>query len=190
VIVLSADATAQAIKDAEAAGAPAYLTKPVVVSRLLETIADLISPQKLPAVRPVGDIGIRPAVNAAVLEELAAMQLGESFLRDFVEQCLKDAASCLDELNRLGALRAWDEFRDSAHALKGVTENIGAMQLTERCNQIMRASDQVLLREQRKLLGDLSTQLTAVAEQTRREVLRLGMATKAQTDRAPGPEGA
>ena len=190
VIVLSADATAQAIKDAEAAGAPAYLTKPVVVSRLLETIADLISPQKLPAVRPVGDIGIRPAVNAAVLEELAAMQLGESFLRDFVEQCLKDAASCLDELNRLGALRAWDEFRDSAHALKGVTENIGAMQLTERCNQIMRASDQVLLREQRKLLGDLSTQLTAVAEQTRREILRLGKATKAQTDRAPGPEGA
>jgi len=87
-------------------------------------------------------------------------------------------------------LRAWDEFRDSAHALKGVTENIGAMQLTERCNQIMRASDQVLLREQRKLLGDLSTQLSAVAEQTRREVLRLGMAARAQTDRAPGPEGA
>jgi two-component system sensor histidine kinase RpfC len=190
VIVLSADATAQAIRDAEEAGAPAYLTKPVVVSRLLETIADLISPQKLPAVRPVGDIGMRPMVNSAVLEELAAMQLGETFLRDFVEQCLKDASSCLDELGRFGSLRAWDEFRESAHALKGVTENIGAMQLTERCNQIMRASDQVLLREQKKLLSELATQLTTTAEQTRREVIRLGKSAKPNPDRAPGPEGA
>jgi len=156
----------------------------------LETIADLISPQKMPAVRPVGDIGARPVVNSAVLEELAAMQLGETFLRDFVEQCLKDASSCLDELNRFGALRAWDEFRESAHALKGVTENIGAMQLTERCNQIMRASDQVLLREQKKLLNELATQLTTTAEQTRREVIRLGKAAKQSPDRAPGPEGA
>ena len=190
VIVLSADATAQAIKDAEEAGAPAYLTKPVVVSKLLETIADLISPQKLPAVRPVGDIGIRPAVNTAVLEELAAMQLGESFLRDFVEQCLKDAGNCVDELKRFGALRAWDGFRESAHALKGVTENIGAMQLTERCNQIMRASDQVLLREHARLLDELSTQLATAAEQTRREVQRMTRAGKPQPDRAPGPDGA
>jgi two-component system sensor histidine kinase RpfC len=190
VIILSADATAQAIKDAEEAGAPAYLTKPVVVSRLLETIADLISPQKLPAVRPVGDIGVRPVVNSAVLEELAAMQLGETFLRDFVEQCLRDAISCIDELSRFGSLRAWDEFRESAHALKGVTENIGAMQLTERCNQIMRASDQVLLREHGKLLGELSAQLTTTAEQTRREVLRLGKSGRPNPDRAPGPEGA
>jgi two-component system sensor histidine kinase RpfC len=190
VIVLSADATAQAIKDAEDAGAPAYLTKPVVVGRLLETIADLISPQKLPAVRPVGDIGIRSAVNSAVLEELAAMQLGENFLRDFVDQCLKDATSCLEDLNRFGSLRAWDEFRECAHALKGVTENIGAMQLTERCNQIMRASDQVLLKEQRKLLAELSTLLVTAAEQTRREVQRMGKSAKPRPDRAPGPEGA
>ena len=195
VIILSADATAQAFKDAEEAGAPAYLTKPVVVSRLLETIADLISPQKLPAVRPVGDIGARPVLNLAVLEELAAMQLGDSFLSDFVEQCLKDAAGCLDELSRLGALHAWEEFRETAHALKGVTENIGAMQLSERCTQIMRASDQALMREQRKLIGELSTHLTTAAEQTRREVVHLGKsgkqdAAQSRDDRAPGPEGA
>jgi two-component system sensor histidine kinase RpfC len=190
VILLSADATAQAIRDAEEAGAPAYLTKPVVVSRLLETIADLISPQKLPAVRPVGDIGVRPVLNLAVLEELAAMQLGESFMLDFVEQCLKDAAGCLDELSRQGALRAWDEFRETAHALKGVSENIGATQLAERCTQIMRASDQVLLREQRKLITDLSLQLTTAAEQARREAIRMGKSGKQSADRAPGPEGA
>jgi two-component system sensor histidine kinase RpfC len=190
VIVLSADATAQSIKDAEEAGAPAYLTKPVVVSKLLETIADLISPQKLPAVRPVGDIGARPVVNSAVLEELAAMQLGENFLRDFVEQCLKDASGCLEELSRLGGLRAWEEFRDTAHALKGVTENIGAMQITERCTQIMRASDQVLTREQKKLVGELHAQLATAAEQTRQEVVRMSKSAKANPERAPGPEGA
>ena len=190
VIILSADATPQAFKDAEEAGAPAYLTKPVVVGRLLETIADLISPQKLPAVRPVGDIGARPVLNMAVLEELAAMKLGEKFLSEFVEQCLKDAAVCVDELGRLGSVQAWEEFRETAHALKGVTENIGAMQLIERCAQIMRASDQALMREQRKLIAELSTHLTTAAEQARREVTRLGKPDRPASDRAPGPEGA
>ncbi|KFN44506.1 hypothetical protein N789_00435 [Arenimonas oryziterrae DSM 21050 = YC6267] len=187
VIVLSADATVQAVKDAEAAGAPAYLTKPVVVGKLLETIADLISPQKLPGVRPVTDVA-RPMVNPAVLQELAAMNLGESFLRDFVEQCLKDASGCLAELSRAGSLRAWEDFREAAHAFKGVAENMGAQILAERCMQIMRANDEALAREQRKLVSELTSQLTVVAEQTRSEVARLIQAENGNSGRGSSPD--
>ncbi|MEO8161427.1 MAG: response regulator, partial [Arenimonas sp.] len=172
VIVLSADATAQAARDAEEAGAPAFLTKPVMVARLLETIADLISPSKLPAVRTLSDIA-RPSINTAVLEELAGMQLGGNFLREFVEQCIKDAGECLTELRRQGGMRAWNDCRETAHALKGIAENLGAQLVAERCQQLMRASDEALVRELPRLQVELSAQLLVVAEQSRREVAQL-----------------
>lgn len=172
VIVLSADATTQAARDAEEAGAPAFLTKPVVVSKLLETIADLVAPPKLPQVRPLSDM-VRPTINSAVLEELAGMQLGENFLRDFVEQCIKDANQCLAELRRQAALRGWEECRETAHALKGIAENLGAQLVAGRCQQLMRASDEMLAREIAGLLRDLASQLVVVAEQSRREAAQL-----------------
>ncbi|KRA20818.1 response regulator [Lysobacter sp. Root604] len=171
-IILSADATLQASEAANEAGAMAFLTKPIVVGRLLETIADVVDSQKLPAVRAISDVS-RPLTNPAVLAELAEMGLGEQFLRDFVEQCLKDAGGCQQELAKVGAARNWEEFREVAHAYKGVAENLGAHSIAERCSQIMRASDEVLAREQSKLVSDLASQLTAVTDASRHEVARL-----------------
>jgi two-component system sensor histidine kinase RpfC len=189
VIVLSADATAQAAREAEEAGAPAFLTKPVMVARLLETISDLLSPAKLPAVRPLSDIA-RPSINAAVLEELAGMQLGDAFLRDFVEQCLKDAGECLAELRRQGSAKNWSEARETAHALKGIAENLGATLVSERCQQLMRASDEALARELPRLQAELSAQMLVVAEQSRRQVAQLGKkdAGADGPGKAPGPD--
>jgi two-component system sensor histidine kinase RpfC len=189
VIVLSADATAQAARDAEEAGAPAFLTKPVMVARLLETIADLITPARLPAVRPLSDIA-RPSFNSAVIEELAGMQLGETFLHDFVEQCLKDAGECLAALRRHAATRDWSEARETAHALKGIAENLGAQLVAERCQQLMRASDEALARELPRLQAELSAQMLVVAEQTRRHVAQLGQGGNEGAGKAPGPDPA
>lgn len=171
-IVLSADATLQASEAASEAGAMAFLTKPIVVGRLLETIAEVVDTQRMPTVRAISDV-TRPMTNPAVLTELAEMGLGEQFLRDFVEQCLKDAYACQAELATVAAGGDWDEFREIAHAYKGVAENLGAHSIAERCSQIMRANDEVLAREQAKLVADLSAQLTAVADISRQEVARL-----------------
>lgn len=171
-IVLSADATMEASEAANEVGAKAFLTKPIVVARLLEAIADVVDSQKLPAVRAISDI-VRPVADPAVLEELAAMRLGGQFLQDFVEQCLQDASRCMQDLAREGAAANWSEFREVAHALKGIAGNIGAASIAERCSQIMKASDDALARQQGKLVTDLQAQLTAVGELTRQEVLRL-----------------
>jgi two-component system sensor histidine kinase RpfC len=194
VIVLSADATAQAARDAEEAGAPAFLTKPVMVARLLETIADLITPARLPAVRPVSDIA-RPSINPAVLEELAGMQLGDTFLSEFVEQCIKDAGECLAELRRHSSARDWSEVRETAHALKGIAENLGAQLVAERCQQLMRASDEALAKELPRLQAELTAQMLVVAEQSRLAVTQLGKGgggtSEAPGSKAtPGPDSA
>ena len=140
--------------------------------------------------RPLSDIA-RPSINPAVLEELAGMQLGETFLREFVEQCIKDAGECLAELRRHGNTRDWVQVRETAHALKGIAENLGAQLLSERCQQLMRASDEALARELPRLQSELTAQMMVVAEQSRREVANLGNNSGAeQPGKAPGPDSA
>ncbi len=187
VIVLSADATAQAERDAIEAGAPAFLTKPVMVARLLETIANLTSPGRLVQARQPVEAS-RPSMSSPVLEELAGMQLGDSFLCEFVEQCIKDADACLVQLRSQSAVRAWADCRETAHALKGIADNLGAQMMSERCQQIMRASDEALGKELGRQLGDLKTQLLVVAEQARRQAIALGQPGTASPGAAPGPE--
>lgn len=173
VIVLSADATMQASEAANEAGAKAFLTKPVVTSRLLESIADVMNTQKLPPVRAISDIA-RPITNPAMLQELADMGLGETFLRKFVEECLKDADTCRINLAKAAGSRDWVELREIAHALKGVAENLGAGMIAECCHQIMHAGDDALARDSQRLVKELSSQLEGVADVSRQEVARLG----------------
>ena len=189
VIVLSADATAQAARNAEDAGAPAFLTKPVVVARLLETIADLVSPTRLPRVRPLTDVA-RPTINAAVLEELAGMKLGNAFLRDFVEQCVKDGDTCLADLRAQSARRDWADARESAHAFKGIAENLGAQLVAERCQQVMRAADDVLARESTRLHAELSKLWLIAIEQSRQQAVALSQPVAPGAERSPGPDQA
>jgi two-component system sensor histidine kinase RpfC len=191
VIVLSADATAQAARDALEAGAPAFLTKPVMVARLLETIAELSAPGKTGQARPAQELP-RSSMSSAVLEELAGMQLGDAFLREFVEQCIKDANDCMADLRRHSAGRGWADCRETAHALKGIAENLGAQMISERCQQIMRASDEMLGKELGRLLSELTAQLLVVAEQARRQAIALGKSGAEGTGAspAPGPEPA
>ena len=171
VIVLSADATEQAARDAIGAGARTFLTKPVVVARLLEAIAEAMG-QKTDA-PAVPQRAVAPRTNPAVLEELASMGLGPEFLENFVEQCLRDASGCAVQLAAAGRERDWPRYRDCAHALKGVAENLGAATVVERCQAAMRSADETLEREHARWAGELEGQLALVGEQSRAEVARI-----------------
>lgn len=172
IVVLSADATVDAVRDTEAAGAYSFLTKPVVAARLLDTLAEIAGGAAGEASAPQRK-DVLPTLRTDVLEELAAMGLGKQFLRDFSEQCLRDASRCLAEAERAAASARWDALREAAHALKGVSENLGAQTLVVRSAELMRASDAVLAKEWRRLVGTIGTQLEGTAAQVRNEVARI-----------------
>ena len=189
IVVLSADATVDAVRDAENAGAFAFLTKPVVASRLLETLAEVAGgagDESTLARKP----GIPPTLRTDVLEELAGMGLGRDFLAEFADQCLRDASRSLAEAERGAAGGRWESVREAAHALKGVAENLGAQALVERSSELMRSSDAVLAKEWRRTVGSLGTLLEATAVQVRREVARIGTdpAARGDTSRPPDHE--
>ncbi|MCC7248223.1 MAG: response regulator [Lysobacter sp.] len=186
VIVLSADATEQAAKAALQAGAQVFLTKPVVVTKLLEAIVEVSSPQKRPVLKQISEL---PAIvtNSTVLEELAAMGLGGAFLKDFVEQCLRDLAGCISSLDRHASSADWGGFRDAAHAMKGVSENLGATSIAERCRLIMRSDDATLAKKHGSWTKELSAQLGLLNEHIRREAERI-TSGGSDAERRPAPD--
>ncbi|MBA8886018.1 two-component system sensor histidine kinase RpfC [Dokdonella fugitiva] len=166
-VMLSADATTSTVRQCEQAGARAFLTKPVQVARLLDTLSDIAS---APAAteRPAAELAAvgreKPRASTSpiepeVLRELEELQLGTDFVSLFVDECLRDALTNIGELERTGAAARWDAFRDGCHALKGVAGNMGAIHLAEAAATAMKLGNWQLPREWRQSVRGLREQL-------------------------------
>jgi two-component system sensor histidine kinase RpfC len=159
-IVLTADATSEARLECERAGAYAFMTKPVIVEKLLEKLAEIAE-----GVAPVsGAIAAAPPADKSlisqhILDELREMGLGEEFVRRFLVECVRDARKCLAELETSGGKASWEEFRDACHALKGAAGNMGAVRLADTASEGMRMPSDRLFAEWTGLLNLLRQQL-------------------------------
>lgn len=163
VMVLSADVTPDAIEACRRAGAWEFLAKPVATSRLLELLGNLangVAPTAAP-VAARGEGGLAANVfDPGVLDELRSLGLGESFEREFIVQCLRDAEECLMQLSQGGDHGDWDRIREQAHALKGVASNLGLMRLSAASGEVMRMQDWQLSRDWRQHAIKLGEQLS------------------------------
>lgn len=165
VIVLSADVTPESIASCRKAGAHAFLAKPVVASKLLDLIAGIAAPGAPPAPQPDPLPVASPAGNGLldhdVLDELAALGLGEDFVVTFVGQCVSDARACLVGIERAGGAGEWSVLRDHAHALKGVSGNMGMVRVAGLSGELMRMAEWQLRREWPQQLQALREALDA-----------------------------
>lgn len=158
VLVLSADVTPEAIQRCTQAGAHAFLAKPVVAVRLLDTLAEIANNAQLkssapPIVRTVTNLD--GVLDTGVLDELASLGMGEGFEREFIRQCLDDAESCLRKAEGDGEAARWDAFREQSHAIKGVASNLGLVRASNRAGELMRMADWQLKAEWRQRLAVL-----------------------------------
>jgi len=161
-VVLSADAAADTLRAADHAGARAFLTKPVVVSRLLDTLSDIALgvSAAVPKAYPTGRLDAADEViSRQVLDELDELQLGDEFLVLFVDECLRDAMKCIGDLEKTATATQWDAFRDQCHALKGVASNMGAVKLAAAASDSMRMDNWELSREWRAKIQGLREHL-------------------------------
>ncbi len=164
-IVVSADATTEARASCERAGAFAFLTKPVVVDRLLECLAE--AAEGMPAsgnaaaeARSRRPVDVQDGVIAdGILEELRQMGLGDAFVTRFLAECASDARRSVSQLDEYGERKDWDGFRDACHALKGASGNMGAVRVAESASEAMRIPSERLAREWRVIGNRLRQQL-------------------------------
>lgn len=158
VIVLTADVTPEAIQQCAQAGARAFLPKPVVAARLLDTLADVATSGQASAPQPSARVELPVTdedFDPGVLEELGSLGMGETFVREFIAQCLRDADTCLAQLEKSGEAGDWSAVRDHAHALKGVSSNLGLVRLAAASSEWMRLPEWQLTREWRPRLAAL-----------------------------------
>ncbi|MCC7633403.1 response regulator [Stenotrophomonas rhizophila] len=161
VMVLSADVTPDSILRCEQAGARAFLAKPVVATRLLDVLADIAA-----NIRPeagIQAVSAAPmaagALDPAVLDELAALGMGEGFEQQFIAQCLSDVDGCMSRIQHSGDQQSWDQLREHAHALRGVASNLGLVQVATAGGELMRMADWQLKAEWSLRLSNLANAL-------------------------------
>lgn len=164
VVILSADVTPESISACEQAGARAFLAKPVSTPRLLDTLAEIanagrqVGPRRIDRPAPVSELD--STFDASVLDELAALGMGDGFEREFIAQCLRDADGCIVALREAVRRADWGTLREQAHALKGVAGNLGLIKLSAISGEMMRLGDGQLVAESRQRLVQLEDRLS------------------------------
>ncbi|WP_271678719.1 ATP-binding protein [Thermomonas mangrovi] len=166
VVVLSADATPEAVQACTSAGARAFLTKPFVVARLLDVIADIAAgTSTLPMVEDArAHAAIPPTseiLDPAVLDEFASLGMGAEFEAEFVGQCVADARVAVQRLRIAAGASDWEQLREQAHALKGIAGNMGLVQLAAHSGMLMKMTGLELGRDWARHADTLAERLRA-----------------------------
>lgn len=108
-------------------GIAAYLPKPISIGRLVSSIHDHLHRSSASS----GATVAMPRIPSLDLERLSGFTNGDRQLeQELTTLYLSTAADCLDEMRRCLASRGGDWSRP-AHALKGASANIGAVEMAD-----------------------------------------------------------
>lgn len=160
-IVLTADATSWAVDQCMRAGAVGFLSKPLSIPQLLDSLAQIGAEDN-------GTLGqeqiclsslTSSVLQSGILSELEELNLGESFVERFVAECIRDASRCVDEIDRAGRAADWQNFKDHCHALKGVAANMGDDVIVGLAAEAMKLPSNLLQLSWMKITDDLRCQI-------------------------------
>jgi len=182
LVALTADATGETRTKALELGFSDYLTKPIDSHHLIETIDRLVtagesgeaaaadarlSPEpgspatarrSEPAAAPTARTGAaagRTGLDERKLGHLLALDQGDGFFRDLVNDYVTDAADLLERLKEDAAEGNARAFRDHAHALKSSSAHVGATTVFELCSGWQQLDDDALLMRARAEIAEL-----------------------------------
>jgi two-component system, sensor histidine kinase RpfC len=167
VIMLSADVTPDAKREALEAGADAFLPKPVEAMRLLDEIQRLATPKPATvpaAVQAVPQRSIANApsvVNAETLGHLEELGSSLAFVERLIRVFLSDSTALLERIEKVLAGRDYHEFRSLVHAMKGSSASIGTDRLTKTCTSLGNLSDAELRLQAPSLVRTLGEEVAA-----------------------------
>jgi two-component system, sensor histidine kinase RpfC len=177
VIMLSADVTPEAKREAVEAGADAFLSKPIETTRLLEEIRSLAPGRAEAARKPEAPASLHclppavPAViNAETLQYLEELGSSLAFIEKLIGVFIADSASLLARMEQVLAARDFQEFRSLVHAMKGSSASIGTDRLTRLCASLGGLTDAELRLQAPVLQRTLGEELANARSQLERHL--------------------
>lgn len=136
IIILTADATPQAKQRCLEAGANEFLTKPIDSRSLLESIARLAAgnPRQNTADKPHASLSSQKWCDPQVMLELSRLGGGQGFLQQLLNGYKADGTKHMQWI-RQAANDDYLAYRESLHALKGSSSELGANRVADLCRQ-------------------------------------------------------
>jgi two-component system sensor histidine kinase RpfC len=179
VVMLSADATMEAKREAFEAGADAFLAKPIEALRLLEEVQSLTAAKDKPARAadiPQAPRAAAPAtgeaavVNSETLGHLEELGSSAAFIEKLVTVFVSDSNALLERIEQSLAGRDYGHLRSLLHAMKGSSASIGTDRLTAVCGRLGKLSDAQLRLQSTAALRSLSDELAAARGELERHL--------------------
>lgn len=167
-LVLTANATTEAMKECREAGVDGFLTKPIEPAKLLDQI-DRLAPKgagsrapdkvdkEISKVNPASSASDH-VLNDATLASLEIMGKRSSFIPELIHGFLHDTEGLLENMEKAIRANRYEDFKDLAHAMKGSAGSVGAQSLYDICSGISGVSDEMLGNKASALMHDLVTQ--------------------------------
>lgn len=177
-LILTANATTEARRECEQAGADGFLTKPIQARALYEALDEIVETEEKSAPIEFPGKAKRGASETASLTKLAELKVlstDPTFVRELVNVFMDDATSLMQQLESAGERGDIEEIKRVAHSFKGGAASIGAQKLCDVATQLNHLSinDSAeyggeLLRSTRRELEKVERELMAFLEEEER----------------------
>ena len=168
IIMLTANATTEAIEACKEAGFNAYLTKPIEPEKLLNTISSQVkNNSSIERKTPLKIVNINDPKNISLLEiemleSLFNMAKEENFMRNLIDGYLRDTSNNIEKLMLLVTNNEYQEIAELAHALDGSSRSIGAKRLSIIADRLFKQARS----EQHNSIPELIDQLKNIFDET------------------------
>ena len=168
MIMLTAEATAEAKEQCQAAGMQAFLTKPIDPEMLFETIHALVGNDRDSRIKNAGaDPGVSPltplVLDESVLAELNKHAWSPHFAVDIVDSFEADMRELIERLETAVAQHNWPEIGDIRHTLEGTARSSGAMAISSLIDTL-RGLDAVDPSERHRRIAELHACFSATMD--------------------------
>ena len=188
-LFLTADTTQLTAARLRDSGGNGVLYKPITLAKLRQAMAQvdaasdasvpdaLAEAQAAPAARttqPQLAVVTSNPLDAEIIDELKSVSQRAEFFPALLHEASVDMQRCGEQIRHALAVHDHACVRDAAHALKGVSANVGAQRCLALANRLMSASRSELEESAERLSVDLGDALQATLAALRQEIAAAG----------------
>ena len=138
IIILTADARAEAQEACKEAGADTFLTKPINSRELVDVIARLTDqPVSNPAPAHLACAPHLDELDESILDNLAQIG-GHAFVQDLLVSFEEDSERSMRDIEHALTSQDYGQWQDQLHMLKGGASDVGATRLARVCGEAER----------------------------------------------------
>lgn len=166
ILILSANVTTEAVDECQRAGAQEFIAKPLRASILLDAIdrhamndpesvrPSFVSSATVEERKPLSVVET-PLLDHEVLNDLTKLSPDPTFVDRLLEGYRSDVDRLVAQVSEGFATKRYEAVKDAAHALKGGSGSVGAIQLLQIATRLDKASHETLKLNATAFLEDL-----------------------------------